>query len=61
MRTLFTAVYLFVIAYLVYVDAPWRIILASIPVYLAVYLILCFITDFLVEFRKELSRDKDND
>lgn len=59
MRALFTAAFFLAAAYLVYVDAPSRLIFASIFLYLAGYLVICFLEDFLTEFRKE--RDKNND
>lgn len=59
MRILFTAVWFFVLAYLVYIDAPSTIIFSATLLSLGAYFLICFLEDFLIEYRKE--RDENND
>lgn len=61
MRTLFTAAWFFVLAYLLYNDASAKFILATTFLFLAGYFLICFIEDFIIEFRKELEDRKNND
>ena len=61
MRTLFTAAFFLFLGYMIYTDAPSRLMFSATTIFVGVYFIICFIEDWLIEFRKELADRKNNE